>query len=234
MVSLSIKSREYYDKGKEIKFEDEKIKYYEIRSGYIENANKIKYNINSNDNEYNNKTIKAIIFDLYKRKEEEKINNIKLYLEQFYSKKNNFKNGINTLFKLYEEKMKKGIFNSSYLYMYKQIKNQTYKFIDINNNKTTVQDIEKMTLNLYENKFVEKNINISIYPKEIINLIEEEINKLLEKIKAAIENSIKEAKYTIFDGIYLKRYITNDLMNKINLSIPKNKDIDNNLEFFME
>ena len=232
MVSFFIKSKEYYDKGKEIKFEDEKKKYYEIISGYIKNANKIKYNINSNDSEYNNKTIKAIIFDLYKRKEEEQINNIKLYLEQFYSKKNNFKNGSNILFKLYEEKMKKGIFNSSYLYIYKQINNQTFKFIDINNNKTTVQDIEKMALNLYENKFVEKNINISIYPKEIIILIEEEINKLLEKIKTVIENSIKEAKYTIFDGIYLKRHITNDLMNKINLSIPKNKDIDNNLDIF--
>ena len=126
--------------------------------------------------------------------------------------------------------MKKGLFNSSYFNVYKKIYNQTYEFININNNKTTFQDIKKIAMNLYENIFIQRNINISIYPNEIQKVIEEEKNNILEQIKTVIDNSIKEAKYTIIDGIYLKRHIINDLMNKINLPIPKNKEIDNNLE----
>ena len=76
IISLSIKLRENCDNGEKIKFEDEKKKYYEIISGYIENANNITYDDNNTiDNEYNkNKITKNILLELHKRKEENKIN----------------------------------------------------------------------------------------------------------------------------------------------------------------
>ena len=118
----------------------------------------------------------------------------------------------------------------------------------MNGNKTSFEKIKNITINLYEknfNNFKENFVyeNINYYYNEsmnnsLLNLIEDEIENILEKIKNIIDNSIKEAQNISLDGYYLKRHIINSFENKINLDIPKNFssiiDFINNNSIIME
>ena len=193
--------------------------------------------------------MKSIIFISIKRLEEKKIRYIKSYLNSHHKKYEFFNNEANTdsrVSKIYEEKKIEELY-PLYLEIFKEINSTNFELPDMNKNKTSFEKIKNITLNLYEknfNSFKEKFVydNINYYNESInnslLNLIEEEIENILKKIKNIIENSIKETQNISLNGYYLKRHIINIFENKITLDIPKDfnsiNDFINNNSIIME
>ena len=193
--------------------------------------------------------MKNIIFISIKRLEEKKIRYIKSFLNSHHKKYEFFNNEANNdsrVSKIYEEKKIEELY-PLYLEIFQEISSANIELPDMNRNKTSFEKIKNIIFNLYENnfnsfkeKFVYEKIkfhNESIN-NTLSNLIEEEIENILKKIKNIIENSIKETQNISIDGYYLKRHIINIFENQITLDIPKDfnsiNDFINNNSIIME
>ena len=214
--------------NKDINVENEKMKYFNKIMLYLNiTLNNTKIDNKKNITLFNDEKLKNILFISIKRIKEKKINIIKQELNKIYEKYENLKNESNyesRISKIYN-KIKKEELYSSYLNIYKGVINKTFKSPDLNKTKTSIQDIKKMTIDLYEEnfnnfkeKFVKEENNENKSNIELINMIEKEIDSILKKIKNIIEISLKESQDIALDGYYMKRYIINICETQINLT----------------
>ena len=204
----------------EINLENENKTYYIKILNFINKVDIEGLNIRNLDDN-NESENKEILFVLFKRFKEKKINKIKSYLN--YS-----------ITELYDEYKKTDLI-SSYIDIYKEIINNNNELnnIDFSKNKISIGGIKQLILDLYNKNYAEFKKNyiydVDLYNKNdselISNLLNEEIDNILNKIKNVIEISIHESNNMKLDGYFLKKHI----LSKFDMLIDSNFSIDNKI-----